>query len=87
MRITVCFEQSNCYKYFINKYFHGGSQSTNQRPSNFGTVALDILTDCTVNDTEVIFYPQPVPPPLFATAPFPHNTVPANLLNKLIHKL
>ncbi len=65
-------------------------------------LAVDILTDCTVNDTKDIFYPQTVPPPLFnealtqssppflplfTTAPFPHSTVPPNLLNKPIHKL
>ena len=31
-------------------------------------LAVDILADCTVNDTKDIFYPQPVPPPLFTEA-------------------
>ena len=55
MHIKVCFEQTNCYKYFINKYCRGGSQSTNQGRSNFSTVAVDILTDCTVNERKLIF--------------------------------
>ena len=65
-------------------------------------LAVDTLTDCTVNKRKVIFYPQTVPPslltealtqsippsfPVFTTALFPHSKVPANLLNKLIHKL
>ena len=66
-------------------------------------LAVDILTDCTVNDTKDIFYPKTVPPSLLTealtqsspplsfpqctTAPFLHSTVPANLLNELIHKL
>ena len=65
-------------------------------------LAVDILTDCTVNDIKDIFYPQTVPPSLFIEAltqisppsfpkgtstPIPQSKVPANLLNKLIHKL
>ena len=65
-------------------------------------LAVDTLTDCTVNDTKDIFYPQPVPPPLFTEAltqssppsfpqctitPIPQSKDLANLLNELIHKL
>ena len=31
-------------------------------------LAVDILTDCTVNDTKDSFYPQPLPPTLFTKA-------------------
>ena len=68
MHITVCFEQPNCYKYFINKYCHGGSQTQTKDALISVQLAVDILTDCTVNDTKDIFYPQPVPPPLFTEA-------------------
>ena len=55
MHIKVCFEQSKYYKYFINKYCHGGSQTQTKDALISVQLAVDILTDCTVNERKDIF--------------------------------
>ena len=102
MHITVCFEQPNCYKYFINKYCDGGSQTQTKDALISVQLAVDILTDCTVNERNIFFNlrqylpacslklsRKAVPPsfPKGTITTIPQSKVPANLLNKLIHKL
>ena len=68
MHIKVCFEQTNCYKYFINKYCRGGSQSTNQGRSNFSTVGCRYTDWLYCKWEKIDFLAQTAPPSLLTEA-------------------